>query len=192
MTKTTLTISPPPYAGIENIIERASNIRLALFDVDGVLTDGSLHYHSDGELIKTFNVLDGHGLKMLQSSGIKTGIISAKDSPALRRRISDLNIEHALLAQSNKLAAYQQLLAETNLSQEQTCFTGDDVIDLEVMNLCGLAFSVANGHYSVKQQADWVTPMKGGDGAVRAICDILLHSQLCSQSRTRSHCQSHL
>ena len=167
----------PPYAGIEAIIERASTIRLALFDVDGVLTDGSLHYDSNGEVIKTFNVLDGHGLKMLQASGILTGIISAKDSPALRRRISDLNIKHALLGQNNKLAAYQKLVNEVQIPYEQTCFTGDDVIDLAVMNLCGLAFSVANGHYSVKQQANWVTPMKGGDGAVRAICDVLLYSQ---------------
>jgi len=174
---TTSTTCPPPYTGIEDIIQKAAKIRLALFDVDGVLTDGSLHYSADGELIKTFNVLDGHGLKMLQTSGITVGIISAKDSPALRRRIADLNITHAFLGQSNKLSAYQQLTTELNTPEEHTCFTGDDVIDLEVMGLCGLAFSVANGHYSVKQSADWVTPMKGGDGAVRAICDVLLYAQ---------------
>ena len=176
------TISPPPYTGIEDITQQAAKVRLALFDVDGVLTDGSLHYSVDGELIKTFNVLDGHGLKMLQASGITVGIISAKDSPALRRRIADLNISHALLGQSNKLSAYQQLIAELNIPEEQTCFTGDDVIDLEVMGCCGLAFSVANGHYSVKQKADWITPMKGGDGAVRAICDVLLYAQALHES----------
>lgn len=167
----------PPYKGIENIIERASKIRLALFDVDGVLTDGSLHYDSNGELIKTFNVLDGHGLKMLQAAKISTGIISAKDSPALRQRIADLNVPHAFLGQSNKLTAFKQLSDQLNISNENICFTGDDVIDLEVMNLCGLAFSVANGHYSVKQCADWVTPMRGGRGAVRAICDVILYAQ---------------
>lgn len=172
----------PPYADIEHIFERASNISLALFDVDGVLTDGSLHYGSEGEVIKTFNVLDGHGMKMLQASGVIVGIISAKDSPALRRRMTDLNIEHALLGQSNKLAAYEKLLTQLKISSEKTCFTGDDTIDLEVMNRCSLAFSVDNGHYTVKQQADWVTPMKGGDGAVRAICDVLLHSQKLQQN----------
>ncbi len=166
----------PPYDISPELIEQAKNIQLALFDVDGVLTDGSLYFDANGEAMKKFNALDGHGLKMLQNQGIAVGIISARQSPALTNRLNALGIQHQLTGISNKLVAMNHLLQELNITAEHTCFTGDDVIDIEVMQACKIKFSVENGHYSVKHIADWVTPMPGGSGAVRAICDILLYA----------------
>ena len=167
----------PPYQLSSALLAKAKNIQLALFDVDGVLTDGSLYYGADGEVQKKFNVSDGHGLKMLQEKGIQVGIISAKKSNALTNRLNALDIQHQYTGISNKLNAFEQLLNQCQISAEHTCFTGDDVIDIPVMQHCGLSFSVDNGHYSVKKIADWVTPMMGGSGAARAICDVLLYAK---------------
>ena len=166
-----------PYNVPANVLTQAANIKLALFDVDGVLTDGSLQYSHDGEQVKTFNALDGHGLKMLQQANIDVGIISARQSPALQRRLNDLNITHQYLGVNNKVEIFHQLLQTLSLKPEQACFTGDDVIDLAVMMQCGLKFSVSNGHFIAQAAADWVTPMAGGSGAARAVCDVLLYSQ---------------
>jgi 3-deoxy-D-manno-octulosonate 8-phosphate phosphatase (KDO 8-P phosphatase) len=166
-----------PYTVPETVMQAAAQIKLALFDVDGVLTDGSLHYTSAGEQSKTFNVLDGLGLKMLQSAGISVGVISARNSEPLQRRMKDLGILHCHLGVSDKHAVFRQLLSELGLTKQQCCFTGDDVIDLPVMLDCGLKFSVENGHFMVRDTADWIAPYDGGKGAVRAICDVLLYSQ---------------
>ena len=171
----------PPYNIDSNILKKAQTLQLALFDVDGVLTDGSLFYNANGEEIKCFNVLDGHGLKQLRDNKIIVGIISAKQSNALTKRLNDLGIEHQLTGISDKLSAYQELTATLGIAHENTCFTGDDVIDIPVMQSCGLAFSVANGHYSVKEIADWVTPIAGGSGAVRAICDLISYAKHLDQ-----------
>ena len=167
----------PPYNIDSIILEKAQAIQLALFDVDGVLTDGSLFYNEFGEEIKRFNVLDGHGLKQLKENQVIVGIISAKRSAALTKRLNDLGIEHQLTGISDKLSAYQKLITSLNITTENTCFTGDDVIDIPVMQTSGLSFSVENGHYSVKEIADWVTPMSGGYGAVRAICDVINYAK---------------
>lgn len=166
-----------PYDIPSRVKTLATNIKLALFDVDGVLTDGSLRYSHDGEQVKVFNALDGHGLKMLQQIGISVGVISARKSGALQTRLNDLSIEHCYLGINDKLSVFNKLIDELNIKPEQCAFTGDDVIDLPVMNLCGLKFSVQNGHFIVKDIADWVTPMAGGSGAVRAVCDVILYSQ---------------
>lgn len=166
-----------PYSVSKEIMQKAAGIRLALFDVDGVLTDGKLHYSEDGEQIKVFHALDGHGLKMLQTAGIEVGVISARKSKALQKRLSDLGIKHCHLGVSDKYAVFKSLLEELGLSGEQCAFAGDDVIDLPVMHYCGLKFSVENGHFIVKDIADWIAPLTGGHGAVRAICDVLLYSQ---------------
>lgn len=172
-----ITLPPLPYEVSDEIMDKASKIRLALFDVDGVLTDGKLHYSADGEQTKVFHALDGHGLKMLKSAGIDVGVISARKSLALQTRLNDLGIEHCYLGVSDKLAVFQQLLERLDLQGEDCCFVGDDVIDLPVMTQCGLKFSVNNGHFIVRDVADWVSPLTGGQGAVRAICDVLLYSQ---------------
>lgn len=166
-----------PYDVPPKVMDLAKQVRLALFDVDGVLTDGRLQYSEQGEALKTFHALDGHGLKMLRMVGVEVGIISARDSGALRRRLTDLGIKHQHLGVHNKLDVFNQLLKELALPSQQVAFTGDDVIDLPVMLECGLKFSVENGHFIVKHLADWVTPLCGGTGAVRAICDLLLYSR---------------
>ncbi len=170
-------LPPLPYDVPEQVMKKASNIKLALFDVDGVLTDGKLHYSENGEQLKVFHALDGHGLKMLQEVGIDVGVISARRSKALQARLNDLKIKHCHLGVNNKLEVFQQLLSDLNLSGEQCSFAGDDVIDLAVMQACELKFSVSNGHFIVKDLADWIAPVTGGSGAVRAICDVLLYSQ---------------
>ncbi|MEO0369144.1 MAG: phenylphosphate carboxylase subunit delta, partial [Pseudomonadota bacterium] len=115
-----------PFDVPENVLSKAAQIKLALFDVDGVLTDGSLHYGPQGEEIKVFNALDGHGLKMLQMANIAVGIITARDSGALRRRLNDLGIEHVYTGVNDKLAVYEQLVAELDVNADQCCYTGDD------------------------------------------------------------------
>ena len=166
-----------PYTVSSEVSQKAKKIKLALFDVDGVLTDGKLHYSADGEQLKVFHALDGHGLKMLQTAGIDVGVISARKSLALQTRLDDLGIKHCHLGINNKLAVFQELQHNLGLSGEQCAFTGDDVIDLAVMQACGLKLSVENGHFIVKNIADWIAPFTGGNGAVRAICDVLLYSQ---------------
>jgi len=170
-------LPPLPYHVPDVVTNKAANIKLALFDVDGVLTDGKLHYGPDGEQIKVFHALDGHGLKMLQLAGIDVGVISARKSVALQTRLNDLGIKHCHLGINDKRAVFHDLLKTLDLNGDDCAFAGDDVIDLPVMNECGLKFSVENGHFIVKDIADWIAPLTGGNGAVRAICDVLLYSQ---------------
>lgn len=170
-------LPPLPYKVPNEVLIQARDIKLALFDVDGVLTDGQLHYGADGEQTKVFHALDGHGLKMLQTAGIEVGVISARASQALQTRLNDLKIKHCYLGVDDKRMVFKQLIKDLNIDGSACCFTGDDVIDLPVMQECGLKFSVANGHFIVQDMADWVAPLSGGNGAVRAICDILLYSQ---------------
>lgn len=170
-------LPPLPYSINQSVLDQAAKIKLALFDVDGVLTDGKLHYGPDGEQMKVFHALDGHGLKMLQTAGIEVGVISARKSKALQTRLNDLGVRHCHLGVDDKKSVLNTLLEALELTGEQCCFTGDDVIDLPVMQQCGLKLSVQNGHFIVRDIADWVAPLEGGHGAVRAICDILLYSQ---------------
>ncbi len=161
----------------QNIIKRAKSIRLALFDVDGVFTDGNIQIDSQGKEIKTFNTQDGHGIRLLQHYGIKVGVITGRSSEALEHRMRDLNVEHVYKGSTDKYTAFQQLLGKLNLTPEQTSFAGDDIVDLQVMSHCGLAIAVANAHAFVKQHAHWETSANGGQGAVREICELLLDAQ---------------
>jgi len=156
---------------------RARRIRLMVFDVDGVLTDGSLHFGADGEMIKTFNVLDGHGIKLLQQSGVTTAIISARQSALVARRAADLGITHVQQGVHDKLSGYQALLAECGVEAEASGFIGDDVIDLPVLTRVGFAASVPNGHPEVRSRVHYVTAAHGGRGAVRELCDFILRAQ---------------
>jgi len=162
---------------LEESMARARRIRLMVFDVDGVLTDGSLHFGADGEMIKTFNVLDGHGIKLLQQSGVITAIISARQSPLVARRAADLGITHVQQGVHDKLSGFQSLLAECGVEAEASGFIGDDVIDLPVLTRVGFAASVPNGHPEVRSRVHYVTTASGGRGAVRELCDFILHAQ---------------
>jgi 3-deoxy-D-manno-octulosonate 8-phosphate phosphatase (KDO 8-P phosphatase) len=158
-------------------VTRAARIRMMVFDVDGILTDGSLHFGAEGEVIKSFNVLDGHGIKLLAQSGVAVAIISARQSPIVARRAEDLGIAQVFQGVADKRAAFEQLLAQNSLSRELCGFVGDDVIDLPILTQVGFAASVPNGHAEVRARVHYVTHARGGHGAAREICDFILRAQ---------------
>lgn len=156
---------------------RAAAVRLMIFDVDGVLTDGSLHYSADGEQVKTFNVLDGHGIKLLQQSGVAVAIISARESAMVARRAADLSIAHLYQGVHDKRAALDSLLKRLGIGLAACGFIGDDVMDLPILLAAGFAASVPNGHAEVRTRVHYVTQAAGGRGAAREICDFILRAQ---------------
>lgn len=156
---------------------RARGVRLALFDVDGVLTDGRLWYGAGGEVLKAFHILDGHGLKMLAASGVATGLLSGRDSPAAAQRAKELGLAHVMLGVPDKLARFEELAGRLGLEPSQCSFVGDDLPDLPVMKACGFAVAVANAVPEVKAAAHHVTGARGGDGAVREFCDFVMRAQ---------------
>ncbi len=156
---------------------RAQRVKLMIFDVDGVLTDGGLRYGPDGEEIKTFNVLDGHGIKLLQQSGVRAAIISARNSAIVTRRAADLGIASLMQGVHDKRTAFEQLRSDLQLAPEACGFMGDDVIDLPVMTRVGFAASVPNGHPEVRARAHFVSDARGGSGAAREVCDFILRAQ---------------
>ncbi len=160
------------------LTRRASQIQLVIFDVDGVLTDGSLYYSEAGELTKKFCVKDGLGIKVLMHHQIDVAIISARKSPALARRVQDLGIPHYFPGVEKKLDCFRNLLKETHLAAESIAYLGDDVIDLPVMTQVGLAMAVQDAHKLVLQQAHWTSTIPGGRGAAREACDLILESRM--------------
>jgi len=159
------------------IRERAAKIKLAVFDVDGVLTDGKLCYSDDGRELKSFHVHDGFGLKRLMANGIEVAIITSRLSHMVTERTAELGIAHVYQDQENKLACYEHLIHALKLTPEQTSYCGDDLPDLATMRRVGLAIAVANAHPWLREQAHWRTQHRGGDGAVREVCDLLLAAQ---------------
>jgi 3-deoxy-D-manno-octulosonate 8-phosphate phosphatase (KDO 8-P phosphatase) len=149
-------------------------MKAAIFDVDGVLTDGSLFISEQGETLKAFHALDGHGLKLLRLAGIEPLIITGRDSPAVRRRVADLGLTHAVYGAHDKGAAAQSLLATLGLEWPEVAAMGDDWPDLPLMTRAGLAVAPANAHAEVKAVAHHVTALAGGHGAARECCDLLL------------------
>ena len=160
------------------IKQKAQSISLMVFDVDGVLTDGTLVYSKDGEEVKHFNVKDGVGLKLLQTYGIEVAIISAKDSKPLTKRIKDLGIKHAYTGCNDKLTALSGLIDELDISFDEVGYCGDDVIDLKVMRKVGLSVAPADAYFMVKEFAHFVTQQSGGKGVAREVADILLASRM--------------
>lgn len=154
--------------------QRAASVRLAIFDVDGVLTDGSLLFTEAGETIKRFNTLDGHGMKMLMQSGIEVAIISGRDSPAVSRRMKELGITHVFQGVHDKRSAYESLLASLGLNHEQVGSIGDDVVDLPILSRCGFAAAVPAAPPFVREHVHYVTTATGGAGAAREFCDFIL------------------
>ena len=163
------TLSFPP-----DLLLKAQGIRVAFFDVDGVLTDGGLYFSEDGETLKRFNTLDGHGLKLLQRAGIAPVVITGRDSAPLRLRLQTLGIEHAHFGVDDKRAVAGQMLAELGLTWNQAAAIGDDWPDLAVMTHSRFACAPSNAHVEVKARAHFITPSAGGAGAAREFCDLLL------------------
>ncbi len=149
-------------------------MRAAIFDVDGVLTDGRLYIGEQGEAFKAFSALDGHGLKLLQQGGITPLVITGRDSPAVRRRVSDLGLGHAVYGAADKLAAAESLLAALNLGWPEVAVIGDDWPDLPLLTRAAFACAPPNAHAEVRALADHVTQAAGGHGAAREFCDLLL------------------
>lgn len=149
-------------------------IRLVLYDVDGVLTDGSLHIGAHGEEVKSFNAKDGVAVALLKAHGIRSGIISGKASAALDYRASQLKLDLAITGCNDKLTAYTNLKRELELSDEQIVFVGDDVIDLPVMMRVAFSYAPADAHELVLQQASKITCAKGGEGVAREVAEHLL------------------
>ncbi len=149
-------------------------MKVAIFDVDGVLTDGRIYIGEHGETVKAFSTLDGHGLKLLRQGGIEPLIITGRDSPAVRRRIADLGLLHAVYGVHDKLAAATALLAALGLAWPDVAAIGDDWPDLPLLHRAAFACAPCNAHAEVKAVAHHVTAQAGGHGAAREFCDLLL------------------
>jgi 3-deoxy-D-manno-octulosonate 8-phosphate phosphatase (KDO 8-P phosphatase) len=169
------------------ILQRAEKIRLVIFDVDGVLTDGSLFLGDDGQEYKAFNSLDGHGMSMLQQTGVTIGIITGRESNLVRIRMQSLGIGHVYQGRRDKLPAYRELREHLGLKDEEIAYVGDDVVDLPVMIRVGLAIAVGNAHPLTKQHAHWVTEASGGHGAARAVCELLMEAQQTLEPMFKSY-----
>jgi 3-deoxy-D-manno-octulosonate 8-phosphate phosphatase (KDO 8-P phosphatase) len=160
-----------------DILARAGKIRLAVFDVDGTLTDGRLWYGEDGRETKVFHVHDGLGLKRLLANGVQVALITARISHPVALRAQELDIAHVYQGQNDKRGCLLELLDALHLTPDQAAFVGDDLPDLAPMCLAGLAVAVANAHPWVVEQAHWQTGKRGGEGAAREVCDLILHAQ---------------
>jgi len=158
-------------------LQRAGRVRLMLFDVDGVLTDGRLWYGPAGEELKAFSVLDGHGLKMLRESGVAVGILSGRKSAAVAARAAELGIAEVLQGVDDKRAAFEALLAKASLGADAAGYMGDEVVDLPVLRRCGFACAPREALLLVRTHAHYVTDAPAGAGAAREVCEFVLRAQ---------------
>lgn len=156
------------------VLLKAQGIKVAFFDVDGVLTDGGLLFSEAGETLKRFNTLDGHGLKLLQKAGIVPAVITGRDSKPLRVRLQALGVEHAVFGTEDKRPAAEEIMARLGLTWAEAAGMGDDWPDLAVLRRCAFACAPINAHVEVRAHAHYVTGLRGGDGAVREFCDLLM------------------
>jgi 3-deoxy-D-manno-octulosonate 8-phosphate phosphatase (KDO 8-P phosphatase) len=161
----------------DSIIDRARKIKLLILDVDGVLSNGQLFFTDSGEEIKAFNSLDGHGIKMLQNSGVKVAIITGRTSHIVEKRAASLGITILIQGREDKLAALQEIRQEHLFELAEIAHMGDDHPDLPLIKCLGLGISVDNAHWLVKEHAHWVSHFKGGEGAVREACDLIMLAQ---------------
>lgn len=157
-----------------SLANRARRIALAVFDVDGVMTDGRIYLGESGEEMKAFNVLDGHGIKMLRESGIEVAILSGRRARCVERRAGELGIKHVIQGAGDKLPVFHELLETLGLTADQACYMGDDLVDLSVLKACAIAFTVPDAPAEVKRSAHHVTRRRGGEGAVRDACETLM------------------
>lgn len=174
---------------MQDIMQRAADIRLVIFDVDGVLTDGSLFLGDDGQEYKAFNSRDGHGMKMLQATGVEIGIITGRTSHVVQVRMDSLGIRHLYQGQQDKLPAFEELLRTLSLSPEQVAYVGDDVVDLPILIRAGLAIAVQDAHPLVKQHSHWTTPNRGGRAAARDVCELIMQAQGTLERQLSSYLQ---
>jgi len=160
-----------------HVLKCASNIRLLICDVDGVMSDGLIYMGNNGEEIKSFNVRDNYGIRYLLTAGVEVALITGSSARMLEEHCVNLGITHLYQGQSDKTLAFKTLLSKLTLTAEQIAYVGDDLIDAPVMEQVGLSVAVADAHPLLQLSADYVTRMAGGHGAVREVCDLLLFAQ---------------
>ena len=158
--------------------QRLQGIRLVVFDVDGVLTNGSLNFLPDGQEIKSFNTLDGLGIKLLQKASIKTAIITGRSSSQVSMRAKALGIDWLIQGREDKLIALEEIWKESGESAATTAYMGDDLPDLSAITTVAFGAAVPNGHPLVCKEADWCSTRRGGEGAARELCELILQEQL--------------
>jgi len=162
---------------VSDVSTKAADIKLVIFDVDGVLTNGGLFFGDSGEEYKMFNSKDGHGMKMLQDSGVHIAIITGRSSNVVTQRMINLGVEHVFQGVADKNVAYQELKAQLGIDDNNIAYMGDDVIDLPVMTKVGLPMAVADAHPVVIENAAWTSQHKGGHGAAREACEMIMQAQ---------------
>jgi 3-deoxy-D-manno-octulosonate 8-phosphate phosphatase (KDO 8-P phosphatase) len=171
---------------MNELLEKAKTIKCLICDVDGVLTDGSLYIDNHGNELKTFNVQDGMGLKLLMAVGIEVAVITTSQNAVIDHRMNQLGINHYFKGQIDKSAAFEQLKTRLNLKNEDFAYIGDDLPDLAIIRQVGFGVAVANAVSQVKEFAAWQTEKSGGCGAVRELCDLILNAKnLQEQALTR-------
>jgi len=172
---------------MQDILARAKDIKLVIFDVDGVLTDGSIIIGDDGEEYKAFHSRDGHGMRLLQYTGVEIAIITGRTSKVVEYRMNSLGINHLYQGQKVKLPAFEELIERLDLTPEQCAYVGDDWVDLAIMSRVGLAVAVQDADALVKKHAHWITPAKGGKGAAREVCELIMEGQGTLQDQIERH-----
>ena len=172
---------------MQDILARTKNIKLVVFDIDGVLTDGNIIVGDDGEEYKAFHSRDGHGMKLLQYTGVKNGVITALTSKIVEHRMTSLGIEDVYQGQKVKLPAFEALLKHLDLTTKQCAYVGDDWVDLAIMSRVELAISVQDADALVRNYAHWTTPSKGGKGAAREVCELIMERQGTPQDQIERH-----
>ncbi|MFT5716705.1 MAG: 3-deoxy-D-manno-octulosonate 8-phosphate phosphatase (KDO 8-P phosphatase) [Oleiphilaceae bacterium] len=172
---------------MQTIIEKAKKIQLLVLDVDGVMTDGKVYFSAQGDELKAFSILDGQGIKTLLKNNIQVAIITGRTSPLTARRARDLGIDFILQGREDKKIALQELSDELNIVFDNIAYVGDDLPDLSAIISSGLGVTVPNGHFFVKQHADYCTNLAGGQGAVREVCDLILDAQALLESTHKAY-----
>ena len=172
---------------MQDILDKAKQIQLVIFDVDGVLTDGRIIIGDNGEEYKAFHSRDGHGMRLLQYTGVEIAIITGRTSNTVEHRMNNLGIKHVYQGKSVKLPVFEQLIAELALTPEQCAYVGDDWVDLAIMRRVGLAIAVQDAAELVKKHAHWITPSKGGKGAAREVCELIMEGQGNLQDQIERH-----
>ena len=164
-------------AAAPDALDRAKRVRLMLFDVDGVLTDGRLWYGPSGEAIKAFSTLDGQGMRLLLQTGAAVALLSGRRSDAVSARAAELGVTHVLQGVEDKIGAFETLAAKLGFSASEAGFMGDDVLDLPVMRRCGFACAPREAHELVRAHAHYLASSPAGGGAVREVCEFLMRAQ---------------
>ncbi len=162
---------------MQEIIQKAENIKLLILDVDGVLTDGKLFFDDQGREYKSFHARDGHGIKLLRRTGVEVAVISGRKSNSVELRMRSLGIEYLYQGHEDKIGAFNEIIDSLSIGADQTAYVGDDLLDLPVMSRVGLSIAVNDANFAVKEFADWCTDHSGGCGAVREVCDLIMRAQ---------------